>query len=127
VYDINSEASFNTLDFWYDSIRKATDEDIVIYLVGNKLDLVNVDSLNRRVSTQRGIEFAKKYNLAGFCECSAKDNINITDTFMHFYKGIVVLTCLDIYNKQKPKLEEKTKEKLKLLQTKKNEPRIKCC
>jgi Ras-related protein Rab-5C len=87
IYDINSEASFNTLDFWYDCIRKATDDDIVIYLIGNKLDLVNSDSLNRRVSTQRGIEFAKKYNLAGFCECSAKDNINITDTFVHFYKG----------------------------------------
>jgi GTPase SAR1 family protein len=91
VYDINSEASFNTLDFWYDCIKKATDDDIVIYLIGNKVDLVKSDGLNRRVSQQRGIEFAKKYNLAGFCECSAKENVNIADTFVHFYKGIVIL------------------------------------
>jgi len=35
VYDISSESSFNQLDFWYESIKKATSDDIVIYLVGN--------------------------------------------------------------------------------------------
>jgi small GTP-binding protein len=87
IYDITNEASFNGLEFWYDCIRKATDEDIVIYLVGNKLDLVSQGGVNRQVPFQKGIDFARKYNLAGFCECSAKDNLNIQDTFTHFYKG----------------------------------------
>jgi len=37
VYDISSESSFNQLDFWYEAIRKATSDDIVIYLVGKKV------------------------------------------------------------------------------------------
>jgi hypothetical protein len=37
VYDISSESSFNQLDFWYESIKKATSDDIVIYLVGTIL------------------------------------------------------------------------------------------
>jgi GTPase SAR1 family protein len=91
VYDITSEASFNTLEFWYESIRKATDDDIVIYLIGNKLDLVGNNNNNRKVSQQRGVEFARKYNLAGFYECSAKDNVNVSDTFVKFYKGKIAI------------------------------------
>jgi GTPase SAR1 family protein len=36
IYDISSESSFNQLDFWYEAIKKATSDDIVIYLVGIK-------------------------------------------------------------------------------------------
>ena len=39
VYDVTSESSFNALEYWYDSIKKATGDDIVVYLVGNKYDL----------------------------------------------------------------------------------------
>jgi GTPase SAR1 family protein len=87
VYDVTSENSFNTLEFWYDSIKKSTNDDIVIYLIGNKCDLVNEGEYNRKISKDLALDFAKRYNLQGFTECSAKDNLNIKDTFESFYKS----------------------------------------
>jgi hypothetical protein len=83
------------LDFWYDSIRKASSEDIVIYLVGknfclligNKSDLVQLNENFRRVSKERAKDFANKYNIQNYDECSAKDNTNIHEIFNKLYKG----------------------------------------
>lgn len=87
VYDINSEMSFSALDYWIDCIKKATSEDIVIYLVGNKSDLALEDRTLRKVSKEQAIDFVKRYNLYHWTECSAKSNINIKDTFKSFYKS----------------------------------------
>lgn len=88
VYDITSEASFKALDFWYDSIRKATSDDIIIYLIGNKNDLADEDEGNRKVQRHKALEFTRKYDIQGYAECSAKDGTNVVETFESFYKGI---------------------------------------
>lgn len=87
---MTSENSFNTLDFWYDSIRKSTNDDIVIYLIGNKIDLANYQEygLTKKISKEKALEFSKKYNLQGWSECSAKENLNIRETFISFYKSL---------------------------------------
>ncbi len=98
MYDITSETSFQALDYWYDSIIKAASEDIVIYLVGNKSDLRE----ERRVTRERAIDFSKRFHLQGFSECSAKENMNIKETFGSFYKSklrsslmlLIVFRCL---------------------------------
>jgi GTPase SAR1 family protein len=79
---MTSENSFETLDFWYDSIKKATNDDIVVHLIGNKCDLTN-----RVVSKERGKHFVSKFGLQGYSECSAKDNLNIKETFVSFYQS----------------------------------------
>lgn len=121
--------SFAALDFWVDCIRKASSEDIVIYLVGNKSDLALEDRTLRKVSKESAIEFVKRHNLYHWTECSAKSNINIKDTFKSFYKSkILIFIYIDIYALQKNKLEEKTNNMRKLLeQTKTTEPKSKCC
>ena len=40
VYDISNESSFNNLDYWYNCIKDSADSDIIIYLIGNKSDLI---------------------------------------------------------------------------------------
>ena len=40
VYDVTSEMSFKNLNYWYESIKNSADNDIVIYLIGNKSDLI---------------------------------------------------------------------------------------
>ncbi len=40
VYDVTNESSFRNLNYWYENIRNSTDNDIVIYLIGNKSDLI---------------------------------------------------------------------------------------
>lgn len=80
------------MEFWYDSIKKATGDDIVIYLVGNKYDLINRRGNGlRQITRERAFEFTKKYGLQGWSECSAKENLNIKETFVSFYKSIFIL------------------------------------
>ena len=40
VYDIGRRESFNNIKFWMDEIENNTNKDIIIFLVGNKCDLV---------------------------------------------------------------------------------------
>jgi GTPase SAR1 family protein len=70
-----------------DLIRKSSSDDIVIYLVGNKSDLALEDFNMRRVGKTSAIEFVNKYNLCHWTECSAKNNVNIKETFKSFYKS----------------------------------------
>jgi GTPase SAR1 family protein len=83
VYDLTSPSSFDTLDFWYDSIKKSTNDDIVIHLIGNKSDLIK----DRKVSKEKAVQFLMKHNIQGYSECSAKNNTNIKDTFVSYYKS----------------------------------------
>ena len=82
VYDITSSSSFESLDFWQDCIKKATNDDIVLHLIGNKCDLKN-----RAVPKDKAQFYANRNNFSGFSECSAKDNIRIKETFESFYRS----------------------------------------
>ena len=118
VYDVTNETSFLNLTFWYDLIKKATDDDIVIYLIGNKIDLIYEQG--RVVDKPHAVKFVRDYNLQGFAECSAKTNENVEEIFKNFYKTI--------YKKNKKKLIEKSNKRLndteRLLKTKNQN---KCC
>ena len=117
VYDISDESSFNHLLYWYNYIKDAADEDIIIYLIGNKSDLIYEEG--RSVKKKDAMEFANKYKLHGYAECSAKNNENIQETFKKFYNLI--------YNKNKNKIKEKTKIKIKLMNKKNNEKKNESC
>ena len=117
VYDISNESSFTHLIYWYNCIKDAADEDIIIYLIGNKSDLIYEEG--RAVKKKVAIEFANKYKLQGYAECSAKNNENIQETFKKFYNLI--------YNKNKNKIKEKNKMKLELMCKKKNEKKNESC
>ena len=117
VYDISNESSFTHLIYWYNCIKDAADEDIIIYLIGNKSDLIYEEG--RAVKKKDAIEFANKYKLQGYAECSAKNNENIQETFKKFYNLI--------YNKNKNKIKEKNKMKLEIMCKKKNEKKNESC
>lgn len=118
VYDVTNETSFSNLPFWYNLIKEATDDDIVIYLIGNKIDLIYEQG--RMVNKNLAINFVREYNLQGYAECSAKTNENVEEIFQSFYKTL--------YKRNKNKLFEKTNKRVndteKILKTK-NQNR--CC
>jgi len=87
VYDINSELSFQALEYWVECIRKSCSDDVVLYLIGNKSDLAMEDKNLRKVTKETALDFLKKHNLSHWTECSAKNNINIRDTFKGLYKS----------------------------------------
>ncbi len=76
VYDTTCRESFESIAYWLNDIRSYCNPNIVIALVGNKIDDVH----RCKVATPEAEEFAKTHNLL-FFETSAKTDHNINNTF----------------------------------------------
>ena len=72
VYDITDRSSFEGAEYWLSIPRKHSDADVVIMLIGNKLD----QEPRREVTTEEGRRFADQNNLL-FMETSALDSTNV--------------------------------------------------
>ncbi|KFW09400.1 Ras-related protein Rab-17, partial [Eurypyga helias] len=78
VYDITNKETLNRAKFWLTDLEKEfLPHEIVIALVGNKMDL----AAEREVATEEGEEFARTKDLL-FMETSAKSNHGVNDIFM---------------------------------------------
>jgi small GTP-binding protein len=76
IYDITNKKSFEDVDSWYSDLKDKADSDIVIYLIGNKIDLESY----RVVSETEGQQKAENYGIK-FLETSAMINYNINKAF----------------------------------------------
>ncbi|KAJ3692466.1 hypothetical protein LUZ60_012816 [Juncus effusus] len=87
VYDVTRHDTFDDVAWWLKEIRRHADANIVIMLVGNKVDLRE----SRAVSTKDAQAFAKKENLL-FMETSALEGLNVKNTFAELltqiYRGL---------------------------------------
>lgn len=63
-----------------EEVKEHAEPDIVIMLVGNKLDICEKNPLERKVSNERAEEFANQNGLL-FMETSAFTDINVRDVF----------------------------------------------
>ncbi|KAF9368731.1 hypothetical protein CPB97_004300 [Podila verticillata] len=73
VYDITSEDSFRDMSSWVEELRKNMSDDLIIHVVGNKLDLASVRRSVPISQTQEYVELT----LGSDCvvhEVSAKDD-----------------------------------------------------
>ena len=75
AYDINSKESFEKVQYWVEEIKTNAEEKIKCILIGTKCDLNK-----RQVTEEEGRELANNYGYQ-FFETSAKENINIDETF----------------------------------------------
>ena len=91
VYDVTKRTSFENVEKWLQELREHADSNIVVMLVGNKIDLRN----QRAVPAEDGSRLAKERSLA-FIETSALDFTNVEQAFER------ILT--EIYNNQSKKL-----------------------
>ena len=98
IYDITKQETFNNVRNWITSIKEEAPAKVVLILVGNKVD----DEKNRAVPKSEGEKIADEYNLP-FLECSAKSDINVTETFDVLVKRIVEINPK---NKQGQKLQQ---------------------
>ncbi|UCC20490.1 MAG: GTP-binding protein [Promethearchaeota archaeon] len=76
VFDITNRETFENVKKWYDIITKVALPNIVLILVGNKVDLIS----SRVVSTEEGMELARQLGLY-YMETSAKTSENVEDVF----------------------------------------------
>ena len=105
VYDITNESSFETIEYWYEQIKLSSNDDIIIYLLGNKIDL----NSNRVISRKSGLDKAQKMGMDKFAEVSAKTKENLMEIFKEFY--------MEIYHKNKKKFMEKKNKNMKTFES----------
>ncbi|KAF4738471.1 hypothetical protein FOZ63_006473, partial [Perkinsus olseni] len=67
-------------------LRQNAEPDIVILLVGNKIDLVEKDPSARQVTTEEATAFAKQNGLF-FAEASAVSSVNVKFIFEKLLQG----------------------------------------
>lgn len=56
LYDVTSQSSFDNIRAWLSEIRQYAEEDVVIMLLGNK-----VDKANRVITKEQGEKLAKVF------------------------------------------------------------------
>ena len=80
VYDVSQKKSYDGLDIWLKDIRQHTEQDLPIFIAGNKNDL------KREVSSEEAQVFAVSNRTKYFTECSAKVGNNVKEIFFEAAK-----------------------------------------
>ncbi len=94
LYDITRYSSFKNFDSWLEIFKKGykgENHQIPVLMVGSKLDL----EYKRAVSREEAYEIAKKNNLYGYIECSAKDGQSVEDIFLEIGRLMIKRANLD--------------------------------
>ena len=76
IYDITNIQSFENVKTWVNQIREEASPNVIIYIAGNKVDMEN----ERKVDKDDGEKLAEDLGFP-FVETSAKNGININETF----------------------------------------------
>jgi Ras-related protein Rab-2A len=79
MYDLTLLESFENLEDWLREIRLNSDPDVVVFLVGNMLDLADEE---RQVSKEGAENFVKEKKIDGFTEASAKTADHVSEVFV---------------------------------------------
>ena len=95
-YDITNEQSFDNIIKWLKDILEGGHKDLIVYLLGNKVDLVE----ERKVSYETGLNFAKSKNIK-FMEISCKLDLNIIDAVYFMIYDILKIENYCYSNKNK--------------------------
>ncbi|CAE8632630.1 unnamed protein product, partial [Polarella glacialis] len=80
VYDVTRNATFQNCLKWLEELRQNAEPNIIIMLVGNKVDLVEKDPTARQVHYDAAAEFARQHKLL-FKEASAVTTYNVKHVF----------------------------------------------
>jgi small GTP-binding protein len=86
VYDVTKEKSFESVTKWMEELKYHAEPDIVIMLVGNKIDLVDKNPTLRKVSRDEARKLAQEHQML-FEETSAVTAQNVTDVFERLLQG----------------------------------------
>ena len=112
IYDISATQTFENVKIWINNIKEEANPYVIIYLVGNKIDL---PPESRTITEEEGKKMANEYKLL-FKEASAKLGTNVNEIFQELVEKIDA--------EAKPELPP-SEQKNKLLGRK--EKKKKCC
>lgn len=83
IYDVTSIQTYENVKNWLQQIREEASPNVVIYLVGNKIDM----SDERKIKKEEGEKLAGEFKLP-FFETSAKEGTGVSETFEALVKQI---------------------------------------
>mmetsp|Transcript_6109 Transcript_6109/g.5458 ORF Transcript_6109/g.5458 Transcript_6109/m.5458 type:complete len:212 (+) Transcript_6109:63-698(+) len=87
VYDVTKEKTFESVTRWMEELKYHAEPDIVIMLVGNKIDLVEKSQGLRKVSREDAKKVADEHQML-FEESSAITSQNVNDVFERLLQEI---------------------------------------
>ena len=121
MYDITKNESFQNIEDWLKNIKESLgdNDDYLMILLGNKLDLVNINKDEREVDTEEAKNFCEKNNIFWGGECSVKD-IAIED-LKNMFKSFIE----EIYKKVGHNVERRNSSVL--MRSKTTKTKKKCC
>ncbi|KRX04054.1 P-loop containing nucleoside triphosphate hydrolase [Pseudocohnilembus persalinus] len=76
VYDSTNQNSFQNISDWIEDVKQERGNDVIIFVIGNKIDLVD----DRKVQYEEAQQKAQQLGV-NFTEVSAKDGTNIPQFF----------------------------------------------
>ena len=92
IYDVTNPKTYDNVKNWVTQIREEASPNVVVYLCGNKIDMKE----DRKVKEEDGNKLAEEFGFP-FNETSARDGININETFEDLVERIdSVYSKLDI-------------------------------
>ena len=91
VYSKSDRKSFDNLNSWVKDVKNNTEQDIPIFLIGNKCDIENQSI---QVTKEEGEEYMKQFNLKYYSDVSAKTGYNVLQTFEEVAKTVYKEYCL---------------------------------
>lgn len=76
VFDLTERASFERVEHWLSEIKKYASDDVMVCLLGNKIDLID----DRKISREEAVRFSKLHCLC-YQEISAKNACEVSEVF----------------------------------------------
>ena len=84
IYDVTNMQTYENVKNWISQIKEEASPNVIIYLVGNKID---VPVEQRLIKAEDGQKIADEFNLP-FKEASAKDGTNVNEIFQELLEEI---------------------------------------
>eukprot|EP01121_Diplochlamys_sp_Union-15-3_P018648 TRINITY_DN6842_c0_g1_i1.p1 TRINITY_DN6842_c0_g1~~TRINITY_DN6842_c0_g1_i1.p1 ORF type:complete len:208 (-),score=35.17 TRINITY_DN6842_c0_g1_i1:77-700(-) len=89
VFDLTNQESFRKMKEWVNELQTNVDDDIIMNVVGNKIDRVEKNPDRRKVTVEEAKAYAATIK-ATYYEVSAKTSLGIEDLFTEVGKKIVL-------------------------------------
>jgi len=121
VYAINNRDSYEHLDIWLKEIKRESNPDAKIFLIGNKCDLEK----ERVVTYEEANIYSEDMEFSRFFEASAKEGINAKEIFIEAAR-ILYEDYITYKSEISSSVSEKTNPELKITLNKKEHKSI-CC
>ena len=107
IYDISTTQTFENVKVWINQIKEEANANVIIYLVGNKIDLPKD---KRTVTEEEGQKLADEYKFL-FKEASAKEGTNVNEIFQELVEKIDAEAKPEVPNTEKKNQLYQAKDK----------------